>query len=88
MVSAALLFVSLAATALAVPTTPTLTYLFTANFSVAAPINIGATPLGTRQVVTMTGGTVSGPKVNGNLPFVSLGEAALPTLQRGLTCDT
>ncbi|KAK5989235.1 Hydroalkoxylation enzyme phnH [Cladobotryum mycophilum] len=49
------------------PQPPSLTYLFAVNITVAAPIVIGTTPLGFRQVYPITGGTVKGPKLNGTV---------------------
>lgn len=46
-------------------TAPGLTYLYSANSSIATPIVYGATPKGTRIAIPLTGGTFSGPKLNG-----------------------
>jgi hypothetical protein len=42
-------------------------FLFTLTGSVAAPIEIGATPLGHRQIFPIVAGTFEGPKVRGKL---------------------
>lgn len=61
--------VSLAATALGLPLAdpkaPGLTYLYTANLTFPAPISIGTTPLGVRQILTISGGSFEGPKLSG-----------------------
>lgn len=60
---------ALAATALAAdPAPPKLTYLYSANLTFAAPITIGAVPTGNRDLLTISGGTVTGPKIKGNRP--------------------
>lgn len=57
---------SLAAAALAAePAPPPLTYLYSVNLTFAAPVSIGEVPYGTRDLLTISGGTVSGPKING-----------------------
>jgi hypothetical protein len=59
---------TLAATALAAdPAPPKLTYLYSANLTFAAPITIGAVPSGNRDLLTISGGTVTGPKIKGIL---------------------
>ncbi|KAK4204583.1 hypothetical protein QBC40DRAFT_303452 [Triangularia verruculosa] len=62
-------FVSaLAATALAAdPTPPPLTYLFSVNLTFAEPISIGSVPYGTRDLLTISGGTAVGPKISGKV---------------------
>jgi hypothetical protein len=69
MLAPTLALLSLAATAVAFPfagpAAPTLTYLYTANLTLPAPISIGAGPLGTRQVFGISGGSFSGPKLTG-----------------------
>ncbi|KAL9085533.1 MAG: hypothetical protein Q9165_007578 [Trypethelium subeluteriae] len=49
------------------PPPPALTYLCNINLEAAPPVVIGATALGQRRVVTITGGTVVGPKLNGKV---------------------
>lgn len=57
---------SLAAIALAAdPAPPALTYLYSVNLTFAAPVSIGEVPYGTRDLLTISGGNVSGPKING-----------------------
>ncbi|GAB1317928.1 hypothetical protein MFIFM68171_08138 [Madurella fahalii] len=59
---------SFAAVALAAdPTPPPLTYLYSVNLTFAAPVNIGEVPYGTRDLLTISGGNVSGPKINGRV---------------------
>lgn len=62
-----LTLLALAATALAAePAPPKFTYLFSVNLTFAAPITIGSVPYGTRDLLTISGGTFSGPKLSGN----------------------
>ena len=49
------------------PTQPELTFLATVAVEVAEPIEVGETPEGVRRVVPITGGTVSGPSLNGRV---------------------
>jgi len=69
MKSVALTLLSLAATALGRPLDdpkgPSLTFLYTANLTISAPVSIGSTPQGSRAVVPFTGGSFSGPKLSG-----------------------
>lgn len=64
-----LFFLSLAAPSLAYrsdhPVPPTLTLLFSANLTLANPIVIGSTPFGERLIVSITDGSFSGPKLEG-----------------------
>lgn len=64
-----LFFLSLAALSLAYrsdhPVPPTLTFLFSANLTLANPIVIGSTPFGERLIVSITDGSFSGPKLEG-----------------------
>ncbi len=72
MLSLPLSLLALAATALAAdPTPPKLTYLYSANLTFAAPITIGSVPSGSRNLLTINGGTVKGPKINGTHFLVS-----------------
>lgn len=43
------------------------TFVFEANVSVGAPLVIGSVAEGLRRVVPITGGTVSGPRLNGRV---------------------
>jgi hypothetical protein len=52
-------------------TAPGLTFLYSANSSIATPIVYGATPKGTRIAIPLTGGVFSGPKMNGMFPLKS-----------------
>ncbi|KAK0710461.1 RlpA-like double-psi beta-barrel-protein domain-containing protein-containing protein, partial [Apiosordaria backusii] len=47
------------------PAPPPLTYLFSVNLTFAEPISIGAVPYGTRDLLTISGGTAVGPKISG-----------------------
>jgi hypothetical protein len=47
------------------PAKPGLTYLYSATFSGSAPIDFGTTPLGNLTFTGLTGGTFSGPRLNG-----------------------
>ncbi len=62
---ALLLAASLAATAAGLAPPPALTFLFSSNLTLGAPIPIGNGPLGARQVVPVAGGTFAGPKLSG-----------------------
>jgi len=58
----------LAATALAAtPTPPPLTYLYSVNLTFGNPIAIGSVPYGSRDLLTISGGTFSGPKLSGKV---------------------
>jgi hypothetical protein len=46
---------------------PRLEFLFTLTGTVAAPIEIGATPSGLRRIFPISGGTFEGPKLHGKL---------------------
>lgn len=50
------------------PTKPDLTYLFTVNITTSAHLPIGTTPFGERQFEPITGGTFSGPRLQGKTP--------------------
>jgi hypothetical protein len=66
MLALPLSLLTLAATALAAdPAPPKLTYLYSANLTFAAPITIGSVPYGKRDVLTISGGTFSGPELSG-----------------------
>lgn len=70
--SSILSFLALAATAIAgrihahplEPEDPAIKYIFTVNIT-AAPIMLGATPAGQRNFEIVSGGTFSGPELNG-----------------------
>ncbi|KAI1880757.1 hypothetical protein JX265_000997 [Neoarthrinium moseri] len=51
----------------ATPNPPGLTYLFTANASLAQSIDMGVGPYGERVAIPIIGGTFSGPRVNGTI---------------------
>ncbi|KAK4171189.1 hypothetical protein QBC36DRAFT_367715 [Triangularia setosa] len=58
----------LAATVLAAdPAPPPLNYLFSVNLTFAEPISIGSVPYGTRDLLTISGGTAVGPKISGKV---------------------
>ena len=42
-------------------------FLFTLTGTVASPLEVGATPLGTRRIFPITGGTFEGPRLRGRL---------------------
>ena len=46
-------------------TPPQLAFLFEAHVHVAAPIEMGPGPNGAHRVIPITGGTVTGPRING-----------------------
>lgn len=50
------------------PSPPGLSYLGTANASLAGPIMVGVGPLGPRIVFGITGGTFKGPSFSGMFP--------------------
>jgi hypothetical protein len=49
------------------PAKPALTYLYSATFNGSAPIDFGTTPLGNLTFTALTGGSFSGPRLNGRL---------------------
>lgn len=51
----------------ATPKPPTLDYLYSINISMTAPLDIGATAIGSRGILPITGGTFWGPKLSGNV---------------------
>lgn len=51
----------------AAPMTPPLTHIADLEAAVAAPLVIGATPLGERRIVPITGGRITGPRLNGEI---------------------
>lgn len=46
---------------------PTLEHIADFNLRVAPPTEVGATPLGQRRVIPILSGTVSGPRLNGQI---------------------
>ena len=57
---------ALAATALAAdPALPKLTYLYSVNLTFAPTITIGSVPYGGRDLLPISGGSFSGPKLSG-----------------------
>ncbi|KAK4112525.1 hypothetical protein N656DRAFT_753491 [Canariomyces notabilis] len=51
----------------AVPTPPQLTFLYSVNLTFAPPVSIGAVPYGTRDLLPISGGSFSGPKLSGKV---------------------
>ncbi|CAN7539776.1 DUF3237 domain-containing protein [Arthrobacter sp. LjRoot78] len=49
------------------PEAPGLTFLAELSVTVGEPIDVGQTPEGHRRVIPITGGTVSGPALNGRV---------------------
>lgn len=47
------------------PAKPNLTYLFTVNITTTPSLPIGTTPMGNRQFAPITGGSFSGPRLQG-----------------------
>lgn len=47
------------------PSKPDLTYLFTVNITTSTAVDIGTTPFGQRIFAPITGGSFSGPKLEG-----------------------
>ena len=59
---------ALAASAFAAdPKPPPLTYLYSVNLTFGQPIAIGSVPYGHRDLLTISGGTFSGPKFSGKV---------------------
>ncbi|KAB5585149.1 hypothetical protein GE09DRAFT_1276751 [Coniochaeta sp. 2T2.1] len=67
MISTALLFASLAVTALADPKPPVFSYLYSVNLTMPAGVTIGNGPSGSRAILPISGGTFWGPKFNGTV---------------------
>ena len=69
MLLSSILALSFAATSRGDPQPPPLTYLYTVNLTIPSNVSLqmGTTPLGRRGVWAITGGTFSGPKMNGQL---------------------
>lgn len=69
MLAAPLALLAFAASAFAAtPTPPPLTYLYSVNLTFGDPILIGQVPYGKRDLLTISGGTFSGPKLTGKYP--------------------
>lgn len=49
------------------PIQPRLEFIFRASVTVAAPLELGLTPLGQRRIIDITGGTVEGPVLSGTI---------------------
>jgi hypothetical protein len=62
------------------PNPPTLTYLYTLNCTLADAITIGPGPRGSRVAIPITGGTFSGPKLNGTTRNIHF-PAAVPLMR-------
>ncbi len=61
----ALALVAASAVAAADPKPPAVTFLYTANLTIPAPVNVGSVPTGSRGVMSIVGGTFAGPKLSG-----------------------
>ncbi len=67
MLAQPLTLLALAATALAAePAAPKFTYLYSANLTFGAPVQIGAVSTGNRAILSIVGGAFAGPKLTGN----------------------
>lgn len=64
LLSACLLFGGASATT---PPKPNLTFLYSVTFTGSAPIDFGSTPLGNLAFTPLSGGTFSGPRLNGRV---------------------
>lgn len=53
------------------PAAPSLTYLYSLNCTLGAPIQVGGGPHGSRVVIPIVGGTFSGPKLSGTVANTS-----------------
>jgi hypothetical protein len=49
------------------PPTPQLLHVCDLAVTISAPIDVGHTPMGRRRLIPITGGTVTGPKLNGRV---------------------
>ena len=47
------------------PVKPSFEFIFRAEVTVAAPLEFGRTPQGTRRIIDITGGSVEGPALTG-----------------------
>lgn len=59
----------------ATPKTPSLTFLYSCNVTLGAAIDVGAGPRGRRNVIPITGGTFSGPRLSGTDTTTSIRKA-------------
>lgn len=53
------------------PAAPGLTYLYSLNCTLGTAITVGGGPHGSRVVIPITGGSFSGPRLSGALPWPS-----------------
>ena len=49
------------------PVKPSFEFIFRAKVTVATPLEFGQTPLGTRRIIDITGGSVEGPALSGEI---------------------
>lgn len=63
----ALRFVNAQAPASNLPAPPRLKFVYEEQVTLASPIPVGETPMGKRNIVPITGGTFSGPGLNGRI---------------------
>ena len=49
----------------AAPTPPPLTFLYNVKLLMPPTVNIGSVPYGSRGIIPISGGTFTGPKLNG-----------------------
>ncbi|KAK1830943.1 hypothetical protein QBC39DRAFT_233231, partial [Podospora conica] len=49
------------------PKTPKLTFLYSLNCTLGQSLDVGPSPVGTRVVIPITGGTFAGPKIKGKV---------------------
>jgi len=56
-----------ASSVLAAPTPPPLTFLYNVKLLMPPTVNIGSVPYGSRGIIPISGGTFTGPKLNGAL---------------------
>ena len=49
------------------PVKPSFEFIFRAEVTVAAPLEFGQTPQGTRRIIDITGGSVEGPALSGEV---------------------
>ncbi|KAK1836446.1 hypothetical protein QBC39DRAFT_338115, partial [Podospora conica] len=59
------------------PSPPALTYLGSANASLATPIAVGVGPLGPRTIIGITGGTFKGPRFSASISNIGGGDWGL-----------
>lgn len=58
--------------AAATPTPPKLVYLASANLTIPPPLDLGVGPQGSRAMLTISGGTVWGPRLSGTFQTLCL----------------